>query len=249
MNVVALMHATNHISVAERLTVAGSGFVDVILDDAGVDHGHGANPETSYDTVDRRERNLVLAKRGHEPLVNNGKEDDDGNWVEVLHQIVGNAVAAHLTSLGDEVVGEVAIYDPVDGVEAEDLASNKGTLEFIDKVIVPVESSVLAESGLVRGLSSVKLASLEHHPHCTEGVGDDGSLRRSDDVDLATENKNQKTDEEDAEAQEVGRPEVDIALHVRGSKQRQRSGVDAPVEDLRELDIFWGRGETMLLTM
>jgi len=140
-------------------------------------------------------------------------------------------VTTHLTGLGNEVVGEVAVYDPVDGVEAEDLASNEGTLELIDKVVIPVESGVLAKSSLVRRLSSVELASLDHHPHCTEGVSDDRSLRRADDVDLAAENENEKTDEEDAETQEVSRPEVDITLHVWGGKQGERSSVDAPVED------------------
>ena len=249
MNVVALVNAIDKVSVAEGFTVAGSGLVDVVLNDAGVDHGERSNPETSYNTVDRRERNLVLAERRHEPLVDKGQEDDDGNGVEVLHEIVGDSVTTHLTSLSDEVVGEVAVYDPVDGVEAEDLASNESTLELIDKVVIPVESDVLSKSSLVRGLSSVELASLHHHPHCTEGVSDDRSLRWSDDVDLAAENENKKTDEEDAETQEVSRPEVNVTLHVWGGKQGERSSVDTPVEDLRELAIFRAGQESMMLTM
>lgn len=43
--------------------------------------------------------------------VEDGEEDDDGDGVEVLHQIVGNAVAAHFTGLGDEVVGELSVDD------------------------------------------------------------------------------------------------------------------------------------------
>jgi len=205
--------------------------VDVVLDDASVNHGEGCNPETGDDTVDRREGDLVLAECGHEPLVDNGQENDNSDGIEVLHQIVGNAVKTHLTGLGDEVVREVAVDDPVDGVEAEDLASNKSTLDLIDKVVVPVEDLGLAEAGLVRWLSSVHVTVLDHHPDNAEGVGNDRSLRRSDNVNLAAEDEDEQSDEEDAEAEQVGTPEVAVAFQVRGGEQRQRSGVDAPVED------------------
>lgn len=126
----------------------------------------------------------------------------------------------HLTGLGDEVVGEVTVDNPVDGVEAEDLASNKSTLDFIDKVVVPVEDLGLAEAGLVRWFSSIHVAVLDHHPDNTEGVGNDGSLRRSDNVDLATEDEDEQSDEEDAEAEQIGTPEVAIAFQVGSSEQR-----------------------------
>lgn len=141
-------------------------------------------------------------------------------------------MATHLTGLGDEVVGEVAIDDPVDGVEGENLAGDESTLDLINEVVVPVEQFGLAHAGLVRGLSSVHLPVLDHQPDNAEGIGDDGSLRRSNNVDLATEDEDEQSDEEDAETEQVSGPEVDVTLHVGGSEQRQRSGVDAPVEDL-----------------
>ena len=152
----------------------------------------------------------MLAERGHEPLVNNGQENDNGDGIEVLHQVVGNTVATHLTGLSDEVVGEVAVNNPVDGVESEDLASDESTLNFIDKVVVPVENLGLAHAGLVGRLSSVHLAVLDHQPDNAESISNDGSLRRSDNVDLATEDENERTDEEDAQAQQVGGPEVGV---------------------------------------
>ena len=233
VDVVTLVNAIDKISVAVAgMRVARTGLVDVVLNNASVNHGEGCNPESGYDTVDRREWDLVLAECRHEPLVNNRQENDNGDGVEVLHEIVGNTVATHLTGLGDEVVGEVAIDDPVDGVEGENLASDESTLDLIDEVVVPVEQLGLAHAGLVRGLSSVHLPVLDHQPDNAEGIGDDGSLRRSNNVDLATEDEDEQSDEEDAETEQVSGPEVDVTLHVGGSEQRQRSGVDAPVEDL-----------------
>jgi hypothetical protein len=233
VDVVTLVNAINQVSVAVNgMEIARTGPVNVVLDDAGVNHGQRCDPESSYDAVDGREVNPVLAERGHEPLVDNGQEDDDGDGIEILHQIVGNTVEAHLAGLGDEIVGEVTVDDPVNGVEGEDLAGNKSTFDLFDKVVVPHENLGLAHTGLVRWLSSIHLAVLDHQPDNTEGIGNDGSLRRSDNIDLATEDEDEQPDEEDAETEQVGGPEVDVALQVRGSEQRQRSGVDAPVEDL-----------------
>ena len=232
VNVVSLVNAIDEISVTRTgVRVARPGLVNVVLDDASVDHGERGDPESGYDTVDRRERNLVLAERGHEPLVNDGQENDNGDGIEVLHQVVGNTVATHLTGLSDEVVGEVAVNNPVDWVESEDLASDESALNFIDKVVVPVENLGLAHAGLVGRLSSVHLAVLDHQPDDAESISNDGSLRRSDNVDLATEDEDEQSNEEDAEAKQVGGPEINVTLHVGGGEQRQRSGVNAPVED------------------
>jgi hypothetical protein len=231
MNVVALSNTVNFASRAERMTVAGTGLVDVVLNDSSVDHGHRRNPETSDDTVDGREGNLVLAEEGEEELVHERQENDNGDGVEVLHQIVGNAVTSHLTGLSDEIVGEVAVDDPVDRVEAEDLASNKSTLDLIDEVVVPGTGRCLAKSSLVRRLRSIHLAALDHLTDDTESVGDNGALRGTDDVNLATKDEDKCTDEEHAQTEQVRRPEVSVALHVRGRKSRQGTDVDAPVED------------------
>lgn len=50
--------------------------------------------------------------------------DDDGYGVDVLHDVVGDAVEVHLSGLGDEVVEHLAVDAPVDGVEEEDLESS-----------------------------------------------------------------------------------------------------------------------------
>jgi hypothetical protein len=202
------------------------------LNHAGVYHGRGSDPETGNDTVDGREGDLVFAERGHEDLVDEGKEDDDGDGVKVLHQIVGDAVATHLTSLGDEVAGKVAVYDPVDGVQAKDLTSDQGTFDFIDEVVIPVEVGASSNSSLVGRLGCIHFAVLDHHEDDLESVGDDGALGRSDNVGFAPEYEDACSNEKDAKAQEVSGPEVDIALQVRGCKQRERTDVDAPCSKL-----------------
>jgi hypothetical protein len=230
VDVVAVNDAVNLGSGAERVVVAGTGLVDVVLNDCGVDHSEGRNPETANDTVDRREWDLVLAECRHKDLINERQENDNGNGIEVLHQIVGNAVESHLSTLGDEVVGELTVDDPVDGVEAENLASNKSTLDLLDEVIVPSKYSSLSETSLVRGLCAVELAGLDHQPDDAEGICDDRSLGRSDNVDFASQDKDKRSNEEDAQAQQEGGPEVDIALHVRGSEQGEAADVDTEVK-------------------
>lgn len=169
----------------------------------------------------------MLAEEGEEELIHERQEDDNGNWVEVLHQIVGNAVTSHLASLGDEVVGEVAVYDPIDGVEAKDLAGNKSTLDFINEVVVPESGGLLSKSGLIRRLCTIHLAGFDHLTHDTESVGDDRTLRWTDNVDFAAKDENESTDKENAQAHQVGRPEIDVAFHVWSCKQGQRTNVDA----------------------
>jgi hypothetical protein len=231
VDVVALSNTVNLASRAERVTVARTGLVDVVLNNGSVDHGHRRDPETGNDTVDGRERDLVLAEEGEEELIHKRQENDNGDGIKVLHQIVGNAVTSHLTSLGDEVVREVAVHDPVDGVEAEHLASNKSALDLVDEVVVPGTGGCLAKSSLVGRLRGVHLAALDHLTDDTESVGNNGALRRTNDVNLAAKDEDECTDEEHAQTEQVSRPEVSVALHVRGRKARQGTDVDAPVED------------------
>lgn len=231
VDVVALSNTVDLASLAERVAVARAGLVDVVLNNSSVDHSKRSNPETSGDTVDGREVDLVLAEEREEELVHERQENDNGDGIEVLHQIVGNAVASHLTGLGDEVVREVAVDDPVDRVEAEDLASNKSALDLVDEVVIPFTGGCLAKSSLVGRLRGIHLAALDHLTDDTESVGDNGALRRTNDVDLATEDEDKRSDEEHAQTQQVRRPEVGVTLHVRGCETGQGTNVDAPVED------------------
>lgn len=230
MNVVALDDAVDLGRRAEWVVVAWSSLVDVVLDDRCIDHGHRRDPETSDNTVNWREWDPALAQERHENLVDKRQENDDSDRIKVLHEIVGDAVASHLSSLSDEVGAELPIDDPVDWVEAENLASDQGTLDLLDKVVIPTKNSSLSERGLVRRLRGVHVASLNHHEDDAEGICDDRPLRRADDVDLATEDEDQRSDEEDTQTQEVSGPEIDVALHVRSGEESETADVDTEVE-------------------
>lgn len=82
--------------IAERSVVARASAVDEVLDNGGVGHGQGSDPEAKSDTVDGREVDLELAHQRVDEAVQNGDEDDDGDGIEVLHKIVGNTVSLHL---------------------------------------------------------------------------------------------------------------------------------------------------------
>jgi len=84
-------------------TVARAGAVDEVLNNGGVCKADGSEEETDRDASNRLELDLKLAEDGVDNDVQNRNEDDNGNGVEVLHQIVGHAVALHLASLGNEV--------------------------------------------------------------------------------------------------------------------------------------------------
>lgn len=217
---------------AEGVVVAGAGGVDQVLHDGGVHHGQRGDDETQGDTADGEEGDLQTAHEGVDDRLQQGDEHDDGDRVEVLHQIVRDAVALHLAGLGDKVTGELAVDDPVDGVEGEDAAGNEGTLELVDEVVVPGEGGLdTAVLELPAGLGSVHVAVPDHHPESLEGVGDNGTLRRADDVVLATQEEDEGTDCEHAETEQIAGPEADVLLHVGSGQQREGTQVNAAVED------------------
>lgn len=82
--------------IAERSFVARASAVDEVLDNGCVGHGQGSDPEAESDTVDGREVDLELAHQRVDEAVQDGDEDDDGDGIEVLHEIVGNTVSLHL---------------------------------------------------------------------------------------------------------------------------------------------------------
>jgi hypothetical protein len=57
--------------------------------------------------------------RGH--TIEKGNEDDEGDGVEVLQEVVGGAVEGHFAGLRDEVVPDLDPADEVEGEEEEDL--------------------------------------------------------------------------------------------------------------------------------
>ena len=146
----------------------------------------------------------------------------------------------HLTSLGDKVGRELAVADPEDGVEDEDLAGTEGTLQLLDEVVVPGNSLGLAVLSAPRGLRGIDVTGDNHHTNSLEGISDNGTLRRAVDVRLAAGDEDGNTDVEHAETQEVSGPETLVLLHEGRSHERKSTDVDAPVED--HVDALVGDG-------
>lgn len=65
-------------------------------------------------------------------------------------------------------------------------------------------------------------------------------MGRTNNVKLAAENNHQGTDHKHAETEKVGRPEVDVQLHVGSGEEGERTDVDASVED--HVDTLNGQG-------
>lgn len=103
MDVVAACCAIDNRGGAVGVFVAGPGDVDEVLDDGGVHHGQGGDDEAEGDTGDWPEGDVETAHEGVDQRFEDGDENDDGDGVEVLHEVVGDAVSFHLACLGDEV--------------------------------------------------------------------------------------------------------------------------------------------------
>lgn len=103
-------------SAVEGALVARASIVDEALDDGGIAQAERDEDETQGDTGNGANVDAGLAEGGVDEHVKERGEDENGDGIEVLHEIVGHAVAVHLTSLSDEVGGELAISNPEDGV-------------------------------------------------------------------------------------------------------------------------------------
>lgn len=232
MDVVALGDAVDFRRLAEWVFVAGSARVDEMLHDGGVHHRQRRHDEAKRNSADGLEGDVQLAQDRVHAVFQDGDEDDNGDGVKVLHQVVGNTVALHLAGLRHEVARELAVDNPVDWVEGEHLASDQRPLDFLHKPVVPADlGSVAAVRGLPAGLGGIHVAVAKHNADDAEGVGDDGSLRGPDNVELSAEEHDGSSDAENSQAKQEGRPEANVALHVGRGQQGQRAEVDAAVED------------------
>lgn len=68
-------------------------------------------------------------------------------------------------------------------------------------------------------------------PHGFERVDNDISLRGSNNVVFLAHKNDNETDDEHAQSQKVGSPEIDVQLHLSRGDCRKRADIDAKVED------------------
>lgn len=97
-------------------------------------------------------------------------------------------------------------------------------------MVVPGHRLDLAVSLAPRRLRSVGVAGDDHQTKRLKSVGDDGSLRRTNDVVLLRHDENDDTDAEHQEAHQVCSPESLVFLHEWCREQRQATNVDAGVK-------------------
>lgn len=210
--------------------VVGS-LVDVVLQHRSVGHGKGSEKETKSDTSDGTEWNAVLSKEWVDKVVHDGNENDNGDRINVLHDIVWDFMGIHLTSLGNKVVDHLSIDNPVDWVESKDLASNAGPADFINKEIGPWNRrKTFRLSERLFSSVEVKLV-LASNPNDFSSLGDNRAFRRHLDIVLATKNQSTDTNKEEAKRKKVSSPKVNIFFKFSGRNSRQGSDIDAPVEN------------------
>lgn len=219
-----------HVTVA-GVFVARASAVDEFLDNGGVGEAERGEEEANANTGNGAELNASLAQDRVDDAVENRGEDENGDGVKVLHEIVGHAVTLHLLGLGDKVGRELSVADPEDGVEDKDLAGTQGALDLVDEVVVPGNGVVLAVGRAPSRLGGVGAAVDNHDTNGLEGIGNDGALRGADNVRLAANDEDKDTNVEHAEAHEEGSPKAAVFLHKRRGHEGEGTDVDAPVED------------------
>lgn len=232
--------AVHTLRTLSRVLVARTSRVDQVLDNGGVGEAESGEGETDGDTGNGTKLDAGAAEDRVDDTVEDRGEDQNRDGIEVLHEIVGHTVALHLTSLSDKVGRELAVANPEDGVEDEDLASTQGTLQLIDKVVVPVHSLGASVGLAPRRLSSVGVAGYDHHPQSLEAVRDDGTLGRAVDVGLATPDEDTDAHVENAETHQERGPEALVLFHEWCGQQTKGTEVDAPVEN--HVDALVGDG-------
>lgn len=125
------------------MTVAGWLLVDEVLQNTCIQHGHGRDKESEGNSRNWAELDVIFLEKRVNQAIEDWSEEENCDGIEVLHQVVGNAVSCHLCSLRYEVTRELRVDDPVNWVEHENLAGLKSSLQFFDELVIP-RSLVLA---------------------------------------------------------------------------------------------------------
>jgi hypothetical protein len=201
------------------------------LNASGISHSCRCKHKAEEDTSDGAEVDSESAESGVDEQVHDGDKDNQRDGIDVLQEIVGDAVQLHFRGLRDKIVEHLVVADPVDGEEDEDSASDQRTADFIDKEIVPV-SLVLVPSNafLVRGLGGFESAIADTDPDDLEGVENDGATGRAGDVSFAANDQDKDGEEKDAKGEEIGSPETNVGFELSSCHGRETANVDGPVE-------------------
>lgn len=83
---------------AQRSVVTGGRLVDKMLNNCSVCHCERSEDESHGNASDRSEGNANLSEERIEQTITNRYEDNNRERIDVLHDVVGNAVELHNTS-------------------------------------------------------------------------------------------------------------------------------------------------------
>lgn len=112
----AIALAFKNFGTGVHLFAACSKFVDVILDNASDNHSRNTQHESSEYALDRCETNITFTEERVEESIANGNEDDQSQWVDILDQVIWDAIQFQGCGLRREVVGHLVVCKPVEGI-------------------------------------------------------------------------------------------------------------------------------------
>ena len=229
------------------LAAVGVHLVNVVLHDGGGDHGGGGDEEAKCHAADGGEGEADLAETGVEEVVDDGDHDDNGDGVEVLDNVVGDAVTLHGRGLDGQVAGHLVVGEEEDGQEEEDLAGLETTADLIDPLVVVGEPGGALADGHVGGLAELKVGLEEgalllgEAEHLHE-LFEDGAGRGAEPVVLLLGPEDDGGDEEEGRGDEEGLPEALKVLDVdHANLARHGADVDAKVKVEEDAGVGHGR--------
>lgn len=121
---------TKHI--AAGMVAALALLVEIVLKNAGPDHGAGSNEVTGSDTLDGGEVDAELAKGGEHKGIHEGDHDDQSEGVQVGQDVVGDTAELHGGSLRNQVIVNLIVAEPEEWVPHEHSAGIEATANLIN---------------------------------------------------------------------------------------------------------------------
>lgn len=108
----------------------------VVLDDACCDHGSSRRDETPCNLLQRGETDPHAFEAWIDEEVTDGDENDKGDGVNIVDEIVGGAVEFHGCGLRNQVSGHLIVGEPPHWVPEEDSAGFETSTNFINPDII-----------------------------------------------------------------------------------------------------------------
>lgn len=220
-----------------------------MLDDSGPDHGSGTGHEPKRHPLDWSKVDTHATETGVDNAIANWDEDDEGKRIEVGEDIVGQTMRGHGSGLGRQVVVQLVVGEPVDGEPAEDGAGLETTLDFVNPLVIEGNPGRALALDKLAGLGTfpeirsshvlVELngvegpATLHGLPPDAEGLPEDGTGGRRQDVAVATPVEHEWRRGEQDGGECVREPETDKLFSVgHANLADQSTDVDEEVEVL-----------------